>query len=103
MSHDHRNDEARVPTLESDKVKSRPPSLGGFISENSGVKISLGLLGLIGAAMLGMSWRVSNQVTNLENRLIIEERLVRVIANKVGVEAVDLSPDYEDSKPHRGG
>lgn len=60
------------------------------------LKVSLGLVAAIGGVMLTMTWRVSTQVQQIQDRLRVEEKTLRIVAKKVGVEAIDLSPDERD-------
>lgn len=70
------------------------------LSESSVLKVSLGLVGAIGLGMLGLTWRVSTQVQQIQDRLRVEEKTLRIVAKKVGVEAIDLSPDERDEADH---
>lgn len=81
---------------EGTPVRRRTPAL----SESTVLKVSLGLVGLIGGVMLTMTWRVSTQVQQIQDRLRVEEKTLRIVAKKVGVEAIDLAPDERDESDH---
>lgn len=87
----------RLPETPEDGTPVRRRS--SVISESTVLQLSLALVLAAFGATVAMTWRVSTQVQQVQDRLRVEEKTLRIVAKKVGVEAFDLGPDEHAENP----
>lgn len=87
----------RQPETPEDGTPARRRS--SVISESTVLQLSLVMVLAAFGATVAMTWRVSTQVQQVQDRLRVEEKTLRIVAKKVGVEAFDLGPDEHAENP----